>query len=172
MILKRLFRHSPAPQRSCYEAIVAAARHPAFYAEWAVPDTLDGRFDMISLHAFLVLDRLKGTEQSFRQELVDELFADMDRSLREMGVGDLSVGKKVRKMAEVFYGRVAAYNLALEGPAGALEAALARNIFADSQDGPWPVLLAAHVRDQRTHLASQDAGAIAGGSVHFKEPTP
>jgi cytochrome b pre-mRNA-processing protein 3 len=150
---------------------VAAARHPLFYADWGVADTLDGRFDMISLHAFLVLDRLKGTEQAFRQDLVDELFADMDRSLREMGVGDISVGKKVRKMAEVFYGRLAAYDQALAGPEGALEAAIARNVFPDQQDISGPRLLAAHVMGQRAHLALQDAGAIARGSIHFKEPT-
>jgi cytochrome b pre-mRNA-processing protein 3 len=151
---------------------VAAARHPVFYADWSVPDTLDGRFDMISLHAFLVLDRLKGTEQAFRQALVDELFADMDRSLREMGVGDLSVGKKVRKMAEVFYGRLAAYDQALAASQGALEAAIARNVFPDQPEAAGPGLLAAHVMVQREHLASQDAAAIAGGSVHFKEPKP
>lgn len=172
MILKRFFRQTPAPERSCYEAIVAAARHPVFYADWGVPDTLDGRFDMISLHAFLVLDRLKGTEPAFRQALVDELFRDMDRSLREMGVGDLSVGKKVRKMAEVFYGRVAAYDRALEGGAAALDAALARNIFPDGHDEAALQRLSAHVTGQRAHLASQEAGAIAGGSVHFKEPQP
>lgn len=172
MIIKRLFRRSPTSERSCYEAIVAAARHPVFYADWGVPDTLDGRFDMISLHAFLVLDRLKGVEPEFRQRLVDELFADMDRSLREMGVGDLSVGKKVRKMAEVFYGRVAAYDQALAVPGGALDAVITRNIFADGTEGASPGRLAAHVAGQRAHLASQDAAAIAGGSVHFKEPTP
>lgn len=172
MILKRLFRRSSTSERSCYEAIVAAARHPVFYADWGVPDTLDGRFDMISLHAFLVLDRLKGSQQAFRQALVDELFDDMDRSLREMGVGDISVGKKVRKMAEVFYGRVAAYDLALAGPEGGLKAAIARNIFPDGQDVPGPGLLSVHVTGQRTHLASQDASVIAGGTVHFKEPTP
>ena len=115
MILKRFFQSSTLPVRPLYEAIVAAARHPVAYAEWGVPDTLDGRFDMITLHMFLVLDRLKGEDRAFRQELVDEFFRDMDRSLRELGVGDLSVGKKVRKMAEVFYGRLAAYDRALAG---------------------------------------------------------
>jgi cytochrome b pre-mRNA-processing protein 3 len=172
MILKRLFRRGPTAERSSYEAIVAAARHPVFYADWGVPDTLDGRFDMISLHAFLVLDRLKGVEEAFRQGLVDELFADMDRSLREMGVGDLSVGKKVRKMAEVFYGRVAAYDAALERGPEALEAAIARNVFPDAQDSAGPELLAAHVAAQRRHLAAQDAAAIAGGRINFKEPSP
>ena len=170
MILKRLFRRTPTSERSCYEAIVAAARHPTFYADWGVADTLDGRFDMISLHAFLVLDRLKGVEAGFRQSLVDELFADMDRSLREMGVGDLSVGKKVRKMAEVFYGRVAAYDQALAGDEAALDAAIARNIFPDGHDGAGPKLLASYVRGQRAHLGAQDTGVIARGSVHFKEP--
>jgi cytochrome b pre-mRNA-processing protein 3 len=172
MILKRLFQRPPAPERRSYEAIVAAARHPVFYAEWGVADTLDGRFDMIALHAFLVLDRLKGSEQEFRQALVDELFRDMDRSLREMGVGDLSVGKKVRKMAEVFYGRVAAYDTAIAGPEDALEAAIARNIFPDGHDGLGPGRLSAYVMIQRAHLASQSAGAIAAGSVHFREPMP
>lgn len=172
MILKHLFRRSPAPERKAYEAIVAAARHPAFYADWGVADTLDGRFDMIALHTFLVLDRLKGEEPGFRQALVDELFRDMDRSLREMGVGDLSVGKKVRKMAEVFYGRVAAYDAALAGPEAELEAALSRNVFPEGHAGLGPRRLCAYVMNQRAHLAAQPASAVAGGGVHFRDPTP
>lgn len=172
MILKRLFQRSPAPERSSYEAIVAAARHPAFYAQWNVPDTLDGRFDMISLHAFLVLDRLRGEQQDFRQSLVDELFRDMDRSLREMGVGDVSVGKKVRKMAEVFYGRVAAYDKALEGQQHELAAALARNVFPDDPSAKEAADLARYMREQREFLGRQDASAIAAGTIRFKEPTP
>ena len=172
MILKRLFRRSPAPERSCYEAIVAAARHPLFYARWGVADTLDGRFDMIALHTYLVLDRLKGAEAAFRQDLVDEFFRDMDRSLRELGVGDISVGKKVRKMSEVFYGRVAAYDAALEGEGDALVAALGRNVFPDLPQPAGARPLADYVQDQRRHLTTQDTGAIAGGLVSFKEPTP
>lgn len=176
MILKRFFQRSPSPERGCYEAIVAAARHPSLYANWAVPDTLDGRFDMIALHCFLVLDRLKGAEPLFRQALVDEVFRDMDRSLREMGVGDLSVGKKVRKMAEVFYGRVAAYDAALAGSdENELAAAIARNVFPDDPAGPsmpGAQLLAAFVRGQRTHLAGQTPAAIAAGRIDFKEPEP
>lgn len=170
MILKRLFQRRPAPERRCYEAIVAAARHPVFYAAWGVGDTLDGRFDMISLHAFLVLDRLKGVEAQFRQELVDEFFRDMDRSLREMGVGDVSVGKKVRKMAEVFYGRAAAYDLAMAEPETLLPEAISRNVFPDGNAGAGPKRLAAYMMVQRAHLALQPSAAIAGGTVSFKEP--
>lgn len=175
MILKRLFGRTPAPERACYEAIVAAARHPAFYARWGVGDTLDGRFDMIALHTWLVLDRLKGAAPAFRQALVDEFFRDMDRSLREMGVGDLSVAKKVRKMAEVFYGRIAAYDTAVAAEGTALADALARNVFPDEPKGAESEgarRLAAHVAAQRAHLAAQDAAAIARGRVDFKEPAP
>lgn len=176
MILKRFFNRPPEPERRCYEAIVAAARHPVPYADWGVGDTLDGRFDMITLHTFLVLDRLKGATPAFRQALVDELFSDMDRSLREMGVGDLTVGKKVRKMAEVFYGRIAAYDAALAGEGDdALVAALARNVFPEAPKGAESEgarRLAAYVREQRQHLAGQPADAIARGHVSFKEPSP
>jgi cytochrome b pre-mRNA-processing protein 3 len=170
MILKRFFQRSPEPQRSVYESIVAAARHPAFYAEWGVADTLDGRYDMIILHCFLVLDRLKGVEADFRQDLVDEVFRDMDRSLREMGVGDISVGKKVRKMAEVFYGRIAAYDQAIAGSGNALEAALARNVFPDGAADGHVDALASYVRTRRNLLAQQSAEDIAKGTVQFGEP--
>jgi cytochrome b pre-mRNA-processing protein 3 len=175
MILKRLFQRPPPAEREGYAAIVAAARHPLLYAECGVEDSLDGRFDMIALHAFLVLDRLKGADAAFRQALVDELFQDMDRSLREMGVGDLSVGKKVRKMAEVFYGRIAAYDRALAGPEGELAAAIARNVFPDSPEAagsPGVQRLAAYVLDQRAHLAGQPVAAIVAGKVNFREPAP
>lgn len=153
---------------------MAAARHPVFYANWAVPDTLDGRFDMIALHTYLVLDRLKGQQPAFRQALVDEFFRDMDRSLRELGVGDLSVGKKVRKMAEVFYGRVAAYDAALASGGEGLVAALARNVFPDDREAaarPEAARLAQYLQSQRTRLAAQDATTIARGQVSFEEPT-
>jgi cytochrome b pre-mRNA-processing protein 3 len=137
-----------------------------------VADTLDGRFDMIALHTYLVLDRLKGVEPQFRQALVDEFFRDMDRSLRELGVGDLSVGKKVRKMAESFYGRVAAYDTALAAGGDALVSAVARNVFPEEPGAAGAAPLAAHVIAQQGHLARQEASTIAGGQVNFKEPVP
>ena len=151
---------------------MAAARHPAFYAQWNVPDTLDGRFDMIALHTFLVLDRLKGEAEAFRQALVDELFRDMDRSLREMGVGDLGVGKRVRKMAEVLYGRIAAYDKALSAPDDALVQAIERNIFAGQPDAMGATHLASYMREQRAHLTRQDVHALTSGHLRFKELVP
>lgn len=172
MLLNRLFRKPASAHRRLYGAIVAAARHPVPYADWQVPDSLDGRFDMIAIHAFLALDRLKGGNADFRQALVDELFADMDRSLREMGVGDISVGKKVRKMAEVFYGRIAAYDKALLEAPQALEAALARNVFPDGAPPGSAAKLADYVRHSRDRLALQPAGDLLEGRIAFPEPGP
>lgn len=171
MFLKRFFKRPASPERSAYEAIVAAARHPAFYADWGVADSVDGRFDMITLHAFLLLDRLKGEAPAFRQALVDELFRDMDRSLREMGVGDLSVGKKVRKMAEVFYGRIAAYEQALAAGGEALDAAVSRNVFPDGDAKAGAPRLAAYIRASRDVLSQQDGAAVIAGTVRFMEPS-
>ncbi len=115
-----------------YLSLVEQARQPGFYLSCGVPDTADGRFDMIILHAFLLLRRLKKDHEQtaeLAQELFDLMFADMDQNLREMGVGDLSVGKRIKGMAEAFYGRIAAYEAGLtEGPE-VLENALRRNLY-------------------------------------------
>jgi cytochrome b pre-mRNA-processing protein 3 len=174
MILSLLKARRPGRTcRAVYEAIVAAARHPKPYAEWGVPDTVDGRFDMITLHAVLVMERLQaGGEEAkdFAQALADELFADMDRSLREMGVGDLSVGKKVRKMAEVFYGRAFAYRAAFEAEdAKDLAAALARNIFA-GEDSRGAEPLSNYALSLRRHLQASDVAGILGGKLDLPEP--
>ncbi|WP_374466727.1 ubiquinol-cytochrome C chaperone family protein, partial [Ferrovibrio sp.] len=90
-----------------YRAIVAQSRQAGFYREHGVPDSLDGRFDMIVLHSFLVMRRLRrigAAAEPLSQQLFDLMFADMDSNLREIGVGDLSVGKKVKAMAQAFYG--------------------------------------------------------------------
>jgi cytochrome b pre-mRNA-processing protein 3 len=129
MILNRLFK---AREKRLYGAIVAAARHVRFYENMGVADTIDGRFEMIVLHLFIVLNRLKGEGvEDLRQRLTDEFFADMDRSLRELGVSDVAVGKKVRKIAESYFGRVAAYDGALPAGPRILEQALSRNIYPD-----------------------------------------
>jgi cytochrome b pre-mRNA-processing protein 3 len=132
MILGRLFKVREKREKRLYEAIVAAARHVRFYENMGVADTIDGRFEMIVLHLFLLLNRLKGEGvEDLRQNLTDEFFADMDRSLRELGVSDVAVGKKVRKIAESYYGRVTAYDRALSAGPKILEEAISRNIYPD-----------------------------------------
>src|SRR5579859_1910330 len=128
----RLFGRPPelTAAHTVYTELVAQARAQAFYAGHGVPDTLDGRFEMIALHAFLVLHRVKAAPegQRFGQVLYDVMFADMDRALREMGTGDLSVGKQVKRMASGLAGRIAAYQAALDG-GGDLAEALRRNLY-------------------------------------------
>ncbi len=111
--------------------IVAQARLPAFYERFGVPDTVNGRFDMVLLHLWLVLRRLRtGTEgTALAQALFDHFCSDMDDNLREMGVGDLSVPKRMVKFAEAFYGRTAAYDAALKADGSELAQALARNVL-------------------------------------------
>jgi cytochrome b pre-mRNA-processing protein 3 len=117
-----------------YRALVEQARQPDFYLVGGVPDTVEGRFEMISLHVYLVLRRLRHTEapgSQLSQYLFDAMFDDIDRNLREMGTGDLGVGRKVKGLANIFYGRVRAFDQALDG-AGAetLEETLSRSVFA------------------------------------------
>lgn len=125
--------------RRLYALAVQQARSPFIYDDFSVPDTVDGRFDAVVLHVFLLLKRmsLEGTGDSayLSQALFDALFQDMDRNLREMGVGDLSVGKHIKRMAEAYYGRAAAYEIALVSEdASALRKALLRNVYRQ-EDG-------------------------------------
>src|SRR5262245_64999591 len=117
----RPFRHTPQDRiiTSLYGTIVAQARLPAVYRSYGVPDTVNGRLEMIMLHAVLVLRRLEGEAPPVRalgQQLFDRFCRDMDESLREMGVGDLAVPRKMRRIGEAFYGRQAAYQAALAAP--------------------------------------------------------
>ena len=139
MILARFRRNSQARTiHALYGAIVAQARSVAFYADYRVPDTVEGRFDLIVLHLVLLLNRLGRRAEAGRglgqtllgQELFDAFCRDLDANLREMGVGDLAVPKRMQAFAEAFYGRQAAYLAALDAAdERVFEKALARNIF-------------------------------------------
>jgi cytochrome b pre-mRNA-processing protein 3 len=161
MIL-RLFRRTPrdATIASLYGTIVAQARMPAFYQIYGVPDTVNGRLEMIMLHVVLLLRRLEGEGAPLRalgQGLFDEFCRDMDESMREMGVGDLAVPKKMRRIGEAFYGRQAAYRAALDTPDERLLAgALQRNVFAGASEGAQAHRLAAYIREAAGELAVQD----------------
>ena len=155
-----------------YGKAVAAARDPYLYTALGVPDTLDGRFDMVGLYAFLLIQRLKDDPEpgpALAQAVFDAMFSDMDINLREMGVGDLSVGRKMRVMWEAFHGRAAVYAAAMTaGDTAALEAALARNVWRGE---PPPEGAAAALRRlalaQETHLSIQDTSALGRGAAAF-----
>ena len=154
-----------------YCAAVAAARQPWFYRELGVPDTLDGRFDLVGLHAFLVIRRLTGLPPpgpAVAQAVFDAMFSDMDINLRELGVSDLAVGKRVRAMWEAFHGRAAAYEAALAGDDAALVAALARNVWRGvPPPDAAPERMAQLFRRSVMALAEMPDAALLAGSVVF-----
>jgi cytochrome b pre-mRNA-processing protein 3 len=184
MILARFRRNSQARTiHALYGAIVAHARSVTFYADYRVPDTVEGRFDLIVLHLVLLLNRLgrragagRGRGQAFvgqelfGQELFDAFCGDLDANLREMGVGDLAVPKRMQAFAEAFYGRQAAYLAALEtADQRVFEKALARNIFPPGNDA-GAAQLARYARAAVTSLDTQDDGALLRGEVVFPAP--
>jgi cytochrome b pre-mRNA-processing protein 3 len=182
----RFFRRNPTDHSiaSLYGMIVAQARAAPFYRIFGVPDTVNGRFEMVVLHTVLVLRRLDSEPLPVRQigqTLFDRFCADMDGSLREMGVGDLAVPVKMRKIGEAFYGRQAAYAAALAaGEAEPLVAALERNVFGtqtgtqnqepNETPGLGAVRLAAYVRAAAAQLASQNGEALSRAELSFPDP--
>lgn len=169
--LKRAFagKRREDPARAVYLALVEAARNPELYRRFAVPDTLDARFDSVVLHLSVYLAALehragRAGAEAFARALAGVFLADMDRSLRELGVGDLSVGKQVRRMASAFYGRLAAYQKALGGD-GDLEAALVRNLYrGKAPPGAAVPGLAKYARSAYIRLRKRPAKALLGGA--------
>lgn len=157
-----------------FRRVVEQARQPIFFSEYGVPDTLDGRFELICLHAFLYFHRLKAERpqaSSFCQSLFNRMFADFDRSLREMGVGDLSVGKHVKRMARAFYGRILSYEAGLTADHATLAAALARNLFGTVGGAPHAAgAMEVYVRHAAKALHSQPAADLLAGRVWFEAP--
>jgi cytochrome b pre-mRNA-processing protein 3 len=174
-----LFRRSPRGGDTIsglYGAIVAQARSPAFYRDYGVPDTLDGRFELILVHLALVLRRL-GRDRALRatgQDIFDLFCADMERNLREIGVSDLQVPKEMERIGAAFYGRKAAYDRALAATGtddAALLDALARNVYAAPSPAPSGAgSLVAYMRQAEEMLDRQDAGALMRGELQFPRP--
>ena len=172
-----LFRRTP-PEidtiASLYGTIVAQARAPAFYQDYGVPDTVSGRFEMIVLHAVLLLHRLNAAPEPVRalgQAVFDMFCSDMDANLRELGVGDLAVPRTMRRIGEAFYGRQQAYEAALDAlDRQLLAAALARNVFGTSEPVAGAARLAAYVREALRDLAAQEEMALSRADIGFPMP--
>jgi cytochrome b pre-mRNA-processing protein 3 len=171
---------------SLYIASVEQARRPGFYTVCGVADTLDGRFDLIVLHVYLVVRGLRPAGEPGKR-LADLIFKimmdDMDMNLREMGVGDLRVGKRVKEMARAFYGRAAAYDAALDGNQAAaaalagnaeysekndLAAVLRRNVYGpEAPESEQFERLLSYVKQAEEALAARPGGALLAGEVAF-----
>jgi cytochrome b pre-mRNA-processing protein 3 len=173
----RIFRPRPRDRSidELYGVIVAQARSPGFYSRYGVPDSVDGRFDLIVLHLVLVIERLGGegaaAGRGIGQELFDAFCRDLDDNLREMGVGDFAVPKRMRRFGEAFYGRQTAYLAAFAtADSPELEKALQRNIFPGADDMRGAARLADYARAARRQLAAQGDSALLAGQVSFPQP--
>jgi cytochrome b pre-mRNA-processing protein 3 len=169
------FRKPRIPPHGTIEAIygmiVTQAREPLFYRNLAVPDTVNGRFDLLVLHLWLVLRRLKPIEggAALSQMLFDRFCDDMDGNLREMGVGDLTVPKRMQAFGEAFYGRAAAYDLALTAGEEPLAQALCRNIL-NGAEIEKARRLADYAEAAIAGLSSLDEATLLGVSWKFPSP--
>jgi cytochrome b pre-mRNA-processing protein 3 len=157
-----------------YGMIVARARSAALYREYGVPDTVQGRFDLIVLHLVLLLRRLGRESNAGRrigQGLFDAFCRDLEGNLREMGVGDLAVPNEMRRFGEAFYGRQAAYGAAFNAAdERELERALARNIFGVTAVDERAVRLARYARASATQLDAEEDTALIAGRMSFPDP--
>ena len=173
MIL-RLFSRAPRDEiiASLYGTIVAQARAPLFYQIYRVPDTINGRFEMVTLHSVLLVRHLEQRPEPARslgQGVFDSFCTDMDGSMREMGVGDLAVPRKMRRVGEAFYGRLRTYGAALASlDGGLLAAALERNVFAGAPEPEGATRLGAYVRAAVCSLQAQDG--FERGELAFPDP--
>jgi cytochrome b pre-mRNA-processing protein 3 len=164
----------PAPRGTIeiiYGMIVTQAREPLFYRDLGVADTVNGRFDLLLMHLWLVLRRLRAVEgdSSLSQSLFDHFCTDMDDNLREMGVGDLTVPKRMQAFGEAFYGRTAAYDLALTDGCEALAQAFSKNIL-NGEKIDHARQLAAYAEAVVATLDRLDLATLSGGSWQFPSP--
>ena len=173
----RLFRRDRSGAgipAALYGAIVAQARTPALFRDFGVPDTVEGRFEMILMHLAVVLRNLRGADGRVAgtgQAVFDRFCTEMDRTLREMGIGDLSVGRKMRQVGEAYYGRAAAYEAPLAaGDSAALAAALSRNVYAGSPPAMAAEALAAYMIAADRAIARHGAEGLAVGTIPFPAP--
>lgn len=173
-LLPRWLAPSPTDERGefLYRCAMARSRAAIFYAALGVPDSLDGRFDSLVLHVMLLVRRL-GREPGtapLAQAVCDAMFDDMDRTLREMGVGDLGVGRRVRQMGEALTGRIAAYDAALDADGDeAIAAALIRNLYGTcpGTDPGQVAAVASYLRTADSALAGQEAVRLVAEGPAF-----
>jgi cytochrome b pre-mRNA-processing protein 3 len=175
-MFNQLLARSPARRagEQLYLAAVKQARSEALYSRLGTPDTVEGRFELLTLHVILLIDRLKGIAgpaASLRQMLFDAYVSNLDGAIREMGVGDLAVGKRMRKLGEAFYGRARSYDAAFQAlpDLGLLEDVLRRTALRDDPAAS-SAGLAAYVLRCRESLAGGDIGALLAGNPRWPVP--
>jgi cytochrome b pre-mRNA-processing protein 3 len=163
----RKSKQRKAQAAGLYAAVTRRAREPEFFARFAVEDTLDGRFDLLTLHAGLVLERLKAAGAApLSQAFVDAVFIGFDEALRELGSGDIGMGKRMKKLADAFYGRLQAYGEAKDE--AALEDALVRNLYRGARL-PAAKAMARYMLSARAQLDGCDLETLDFGPLPDEE---
>jgi cytochrome b pre-mRNA-processing protein 3 len=176
-LLSRMLRGPGAESQlaaQLFNRLVAQARQATFFRDLGVPDTVDGRFDMVALHAFLVFNRLKGQGErgaGLAQAVYDAAIQDMEGSLRQLGAGDVGVGKRIRVMTEALQGRFVAYEAALAGSQMDVEAAIRRNLYGTVDPNPEAVrVVARYLREAKESADRQPIDRILRGFFDFPPP--
>ena len=178
LFLKRLFQtpRFQAEGRRLYGQLAAQARLPVFYAGFGVPDTIDGRFEMLCLHAYALFHRLKGQGEdadALAQATYDAMFADLDGALRELGVADLGVGRRIKTMTEALNGRIQAFDRAFAAGEEALRDAVRRNVYGTASPREDEVAaMAAYLRQVRAALTELPFGDLCVARLGLPEPMP
>ncbi len=156
------------------DILIAQARRPIFYAEYGVPDTMLGRYEMVCLHAYLLLGRLKqagGQGPRIAQTLHDQIFDDFDIALREVGIGDMGIGKRIKKLARNLHGRISAYERGLAGGDAEMAAALRRNLYASAEPTDAEVAaMIAYIRHTRDAVEACDPDDLWQARSLFPDP--
>ncbi len=164
-------RRASDASNSLYVQAVEQARSPVFFTQYGVPDTVDGRFDLIILHIMLLIRRLRGNGKAaaeMSQSVLNHMFSDMDRNLREMGVGDLSVGKQVKKMAKAFYGRSEVWEEGMDAGRVQLMSAFEETVYRSVEQSHEQVSsLADYTLAIDEVLKAHDTAHLLAGQISF-----
>ena len=177
MVLSRLLGKKSRIRKSSGQLLSSASqqsRHPAFYSDRGLSDSLDGRFESITLHIALIMRRLKSVQPSgaaLAEDLCTALFSSFDHAFREMGTSDVAIARKIRQLGEAYAGRVAAYNdsLSSEDALQSLEAAILRNVFGGDSTRD-AAQFAKYTLAADTALAKQSDDAVWNGQINWPDP--
>ncbi len=168
-------KHNQAIVNRQYEALTQVARQPVFFLDYGMPDTVMGRFELLAVVMILFFRRTKKSPvsgQQLAQEIVDAFFQDLDHSIRELGIGDVSVPKRMKKFAGMFYGRLESYAKAMDaGDVDALSEALARNIHPAAPQERDMRRLATYMMETEKVLADVPEDVIASGALTLPLPS-
>ncbi len=175
--IKRALGAKPgADPQPAAQAVFEAARAPVFFTSLGVPDTFDGRFEMVALHLHLLLVRLRRDGEAatnYSQGVFDIITGHFDEALRETGVGDMSVGKRVKAMTQALYGRLSAYNAGFNAEtADEMQGALRRNVYGtvEAPEGTWVAAMLSYQEAATAHLAALPLATIQAGKGIFPPP--